>query len=119
MEAPQSTPRAKKGTNADGLVTRYVYWLMGALTNSSSKLAYFAGMYKGLQSAGAAVMYRLDSLEKPYMTLLLSNWVLLPASLVIAFPVACWMVHEHSDVESETDAFPDIDAMKPTTDTKA
>lgn len=73
---------------------------MGSLTNSSSRLAYLAGIYKGLQSAGAAVMYRLDSLETPYMTLFMSNWILLPVSLVIAFPVAFWMVHEHSDVES-------------------
>lgn len=93
---------------------------MGALTNSSSRLAYLAGMYKGLQSAGAAIMYRLDSLEKPYMTLLLSNWILLPVSLVIAFPVAYWMVHEHSDVESEeTEAFPESDAVKPTAEIKA
>lgn len=74
---------------------------MGALTNSSSRLAYYAGMYKGLQSAGAAVMYRLDSLEVSYMSLFISNWALLPGSLIIAIPVACFMVHEHSDAESD------------------
>ena len=91
---------------------------MGALTNSSSRLAYFAGMYKGLQSAGAAVMYRLDSLEKPYMTLFISNWILLPVSLVIAFPVAFWMVHEHSDIESDREGDAGTDVDKPVADIK-
>jgi hypothetical protein len=100
-------------------VHRYVYWLKGALSNSSSRLAYFAGMYKGLQSAGTAVMYRLDSLEKPYMTLLISNGILLPVSLIIAFPVACWMVQEHSDVESDREGDPGTDVEKPIADIKA
>ncbi|KAF5013126.1 hypothetical protein FDECE_846 [Fusarium decemcellulare] len=104
----------------DAVWQTYVYWLMGALTNSSSRLAYFAGMYKGLQSAGAAVMYRLDSLEHPYMALLISNWVLLPASLILAFPVAYWMVHEHSDVDSveEIVKSSEMEMEKPATEMK-
>lgn len=31
---------------------------MGALTNNSRKLANFAGFYKGIQSAGAAIAWR-------------------------------------------------------------
>lgn len=78
---------------------------MGALSNSSSRLAYLAGMYKGLQSAGAAIMFRLDSWEKPYMTLFISNWVLLPVSLIIALPVAYYKVHETTiDTEEEAQA---------------
>ena len=70
---------------------------MGSLTNSSSRLAYYAGMYKGLQSAGAAIMYDLDRREEPYMALFLSNWGLLVGSIVLAFPVAFFMVQEHSE----------------------
>ncbi|KAI8649838.1 UNC93-like protein [Fusarium keratoplasticum] len=99
----------------DAVWQTYVYWLMGALSNSSSRLAYFAGMYKGLQSAGAAIMYRLDSLKKPYMSLFISNWALLPASLILALPVAYYMVHEHSDVDlgHEPNVSPDTKSEKP------
>jgi hypothetical protein len=31
---------------------------MGSLTNNSRKLANFAGFYKGIQSAGAAVTWQ-------------------------------------------------------------
>jgi hypothetical protein len=31
---------------------------MGALSNNSRKLANFAGFYKGIQSAGAAITWR-------------------------------------------------------------
>jgi hypothetical protein len=34
------------------------YWYMGSLSNNSRKLANFAGFYKGIQSAGAAGMWR-------------------------------------------------------------
>lgn len=64
-------------------------------------------------------MYRLDSLGKPYMTLLISNWILLPVSLVVAFPVAFWMVHEYSDIESDREGDAGTDVEKPVADIKA
>jgi len=39
---------------------------MGALSNSGRKAANLAGFYKGIQSAGAAVFWRLDGLKKPF-----------------------------------------------------
>lgn len=42
---------------------------MGALSNSGRKAANLTGFYKGIQSAGAAVFWRLDGLKKPYNTL--------------------------------------------------
>jgi len=38
---------------------------MGALSNNSRKSANLAGFYKGIQSAGAAIFWRLDGLGKP------------------------------------------------------
>ncbi|KAF2014166.1 MFS general substrate transporter [Aaosphaeria arxii CBS 175.79] len=99
----------------DAVWQTYVYWLMGALTNSSGRLAYFAGMYKGLQSAGAAIMYRLDSLEHPYMALFLSNWIMLPASLLCTLPVVLMKVKEHSIDLDVVESRPELDE-KPTTD---
>lgn len=60
---------------------------MGAMSNNSRKLANFAGFYKGIQSAGGAVMWRIDGLGIPYMNLFASCWALLAGSLVIAAPV--------------------------------
>jgi hypothetical protein len=42
---------------------------MGSLSNSGRKTANFAGFYKGIQSAGAAIFWRLDLSEKPVMTM--------------------------------------------------
>lgn len=40
-----------------------IYWYMGALSNSSRKTANMAGFYKGIQSAGAAIFWRLNGLQ--------------------------------------------------------
>ena len=39
---------------------------MGALSNSGRKAANLTGFYKGIQSAGAAVFWRLDAVKTPY-----------------------------------------------------
>ena len=43
---------------------------MGALSNSGRKTANLAGFYKGIQSAGAAIFWRLHDLGIEEMTLL-------------------------------------------------
>lgn len=67
---------------------------MGSLTNNSRKLANFAGFYKGIQSAGAAIASRIDALKAPYMNEFATNWGLLLGSLLIAAPVIIWKVQE-------------------------
>ncbi len=42
---------------------------MGALSNSGRKAANLTGFYKGIQSAGAAVFWRLDGLKTPFDTM--------------------------------------------------
>ncbi|KAJ9606985.1 hypothetical protein H2200_008996 [Cladophialophora chaetospira] len=78
-----------------------VYWFMGAITNNSRKLANYAGFYKGIQSAGAAIIWRLDGLGHPYMSLLASCWVLLAGSLVIALPVMIMKIKDTVPVEED------------------
>ncbi|KAI4198834.1 MAG: hypothetical protein LQ346_002682 [Caloplaca aetnensis] len=78
-----------------------VYWFMGALTNNGRKLANFAGFYKGIQSAGAAIMFRLDALESPYMNLFASCWGLLAGSLVIALPLIMLKVRDTVPLEED------------------
>lgn len=79
---------------------------MGALTNSSRKLANFAGFFKGLQSAGAAISFRIDALDTPFMNELAICWAMCVGSLLIAAPVV-WMkikdtVNEEECLEDAT-----------------
>ncbi|KAA8645160.1 hypothetical protein EYZ11_009630 [Aspergillus tanneri] len=78
-----------------------VYWYMGALGNSGRKLANLAGFYKGLQSAGAAVMWSLDRDKLSYMSLFASNWGLLCGSIVVAAPVVFLKIKDHVPVEED------------------
>lgn len=78
-----------------------VYWFMGAISNNSRKLANFAGFYKGIQSAGAAIIWRLDGLKVPYMNLFISCWVLLAGSLVVALPVMLLKIKDTVPIEED------------------
>jgi len=85
----------------DAVWQTYLYWLMGALSNNSRKLAIYAGFYKSIQSAGSAIIYRLDALEKPYIALFGSTWGLLLGSLLIAAPVVFLQVKDHTEVAKD------------------
>ncbi|PNS15793.1 UNC93-like protein [Sphaceloma murrayae] len=78
-----------------------VYWFIGSLTNNSRTLANFAGFYKGVQSAGAAIIWRLDALKIPYMNEFASCWALLAGSLLIAAPVIYIRIKDHVDLEED------------------
>ncbi|PKY06933.1 DUF895 domain membrane protein [Aspergillus campestris IBT 28561] len=77
------------------------YWFMGSLSNNGRKLANFAGFYKGIQSAGAAGMWRMDAQGAPFMTEFASCWGLLVGSLLIASPVILFKIKDHTDVEDD------------------
>jgi len=78
----------------------YAYWVMGALSNDPRKLAYFAGFYKSLQSAGAAVVWRIDALKYPFVDIFASSWALCAAGLLFALPVV-WTKIRESNVHKE------------------
>src|SRR5687768_16487392 len=79
---------------------------MGSLTNNGRKLANFAGFYKGIQSAGSAITWRLDDLKIPYMNMFASNWGLLTGSLIVALPVILRKVEDTVPIEKDV-AFTD------------
>ena len=68
---------------------------MGALSNSGRRSANFVGFYKGIQSAGAAVMWSLDSRKISFMAEFASNWGLLMGALIIAAPVIFMKIKDH------------------------
>lgn len=77
------------------------YRIMGALGNSGRKLANLAGFYKGLQSAGAAVMWSLDERKIPFMNEYASNFGLLCGSILIAAPVVFFKIKDSVPAEDE------------------
>jgi len=94
-----------------------VYWFMGALTNNSRKLAIYAGFYKSIQSAGAAIVWRLDSLAVSYMTMFGVAWGLLLGGLVFALPVVWFKIQDHTllgkDLDFSDEKEEQIKATKP------
>ena len=78
----------------DATFQTYAYWLMGALSNEPRKLAYFAGFYKSIQSAGAAVIWRVDALKAPFRAIFASSWALSGAGLIVAFPIVLMKIRE-------------------------
>ncbi|XP_006454848.1 hypothetical protein AGABI2DRAFT_215435 [Agaricus bisporus var. bisporus H97] len=80
----------------DSMWQTAVYWLLGAMSNNPSKLAYFTGFYKSIQSAGAAGTWSADAKKTPYMTMFISTWVLLASGLVFALPLIHMRVTNHT-----------------------
>lgn len=74
---------------------------MGALGNSGRKLANLAGFYKGLQSAGSAVMWSMDDNKTAYMSMFASEWGLLMGSLLCAFPIIWFRIKDSVPVEED------------------
>lgn len=82
----------------DAIFQTYILWVLGALSNDSKKNAIYSGFYKGIQSAGAAISWRLDALHKPFDIMFGTSWGLCQASLVIAVPII-WKVTDHTEKE--------------------
>jgi len=60
-----------------------------------------AGFYKGLQSAGAAVWWRLDGVGRPYNTIFTATWGLLAGGLVVAAPVVFLFIKDTTPIEAD------------------
>lgn len=60
---------------------------MGAMSNDSSQLSHLVGMYKCIQSAGAAGVFRMDANAAPYLTELVVSWALCGAGALFVIPV--------------------------------
>ncbi|RFU30377.1 hypothetical protein B7463_g5945, partial [Scytalidium lignicola] len=78
-----------------------VYWFMGALSNSGRRSANYVGFYKGIQSAGAAVVNNLDARHLSYKKEFISNWVLLSVSLVVAAPLILTKIKDHVSIDED------------------
>lgn len=89
---------------------RYTYWILGAISNNSRKLAILAGFYKALQSAGAVIVYRMDAELVSYMGMLASTWGLCAGSLVFAAPVVWLKITNHSELKKDLEFSDEVEA---------
>ena len=79
----------------------YAYWMMGSMSNDPSKLAFYAGFYKGLQSAGAAIIWAIDGKigsEKALAT----SWGLMAGGLLLAIPMVWLRIKSRTSLDDET-----------------
>ncbi|KAJ8291970.1 UNC93-like protein [Rhodotorula toruloides] len=83
----------------DAITQNYAYWLMGAIFNQPASLARLVGVYKAIQSAGAAGAFAMDSAETAYMSELAATWAVCVAGLVFCIPVLIFRLKDHTDDE--------------------
>ncbi|KAJ4980455.1 hypothetical protein NE237_031292 [Protea cynaroides] len=69
----------------DAMFQSMVYWVIGALADDSETLSRYNGFYKGIQSAGAAVAWQVDSHNVPLLSQLIVNWCLTTLSYPLLF----------------------------------
>jgi hypothetical protein len=89
----------------DAMYQCYAYWVIGAISNDISKLAYLNGYYKGIrecgfqvilncalttdhtEAAGATIVWRLDALKVSYVRMYACSFAVLGAGLLIMLPM--------------------------------
>lgn len=72
---------------------------MAALTNDPFTLARFAGLYKAVQSAGAAGSFGMDAVKTPYLNEHLASWIVMLVSFPLAGIVIYTIKETNYDVE--------------------
>ncbi|CAN1802239.1 UNC93-like protein 2 [Linum perenne] len=72
----------------DAIFQSMIYWVIGALAEDTETLSRYAGFYKGIQSAGAAVAWQLDTRKVAMLNQLVINWAL----TTISYPLLTILV---------------------------
>ncbi|XP_051121294.1 UNC93-like protein 1 [Andrographis paniculata] len=97
----------------DAMFQSMVYWVIGALADDSEILSRYTGFYKGVQSAGAAVAWQVDTRNVPFLSELITNWAL----MTVSFPLLALLVHravkddDDDDLRKEGRGIPVAGAM--------
>ncbi|RLN58690.1 hypothetical protein BBJ28_00008282 [Nothophytophthora sp. Chile5] len=69
----------------DALCQVWIYWYMGALAErDSSACGCFAGVYKGVQAASAALAWQIGAVKTDPLTQLVVNWALCNVAMLMA-----------------------------------
>ncbi|KAI9650124.1 hypothetical protein NHQ30_000137 [Ciborinia camelliae] len=79
-----------------------VYWILGKFTSDTRTASIYIGFYKGIQSAGGAISYRINNSNLSAMNEFLICWILLAVSLVVAAPVIIHKIRDEVEGEETT-----------------
>ncbi|KAK4792725.1 hypothetical protein SAY86_023160 [Trapa natans] len=86
----------------DAMFQSMVYWVIGALADDSETLSRYSGFYKGVQSAGAAIAWQIDTHKVPYLTQLILNWSLTTVSYPLLLVLVMLAVKDEKKVVEES-----------------
>ncbi|KAF8364523.1 hypothetical protein HHK36_033509 [Tetracentron sinense] len=86
----------------DAMFQSMVYWVIGALADDSETLSRYVGFYKGVQSAGGAVAWQVDSHKVPMLSQLIVNWSLTTLSYPLLLLLVVLAVKDVDKAEEAT-----------------
>ncbi|XWS65300.1 hypothetical protein CRYUN_Cryun05aG0081200 [Craigia yunnanensis] len=86
----------------DAMFQTMVYWVIGALADDSQTLSRYSGFYKGVQSAGAAVAWQVDTNKVSLLSRLIVNWSLTTVSYPLLVFLVMLAVRDDNKTEDET-----------------
>ncbi|KAK3404584.1 hypothetical protein EUGRSUZ_K00891 [Eucalyptus grandis] len=86
----------------DAMLQTLVYWFIGCLADDSETLSRYTGFYKGVQSAGAAVAWQIDTRKVPFLSELIVNWSLMTVGYPLLVVLVKLAVKEDEDGEEGT-----------------
>ncbi|KAJ0968702.1 hypothetical protein J5N97_021579 [Dioscorea zingiberensis] len=81
----------------DAIFQTLCYWVIGALANDSETLSRYSGFYKGVQSAGAAVAWQIDTHKVSLVTQLVVNWCLTTVSYPLLLVLVMLAVNDEDN----------------------
>jgi len=87
----------------DSILQSFILWTLGVLSRDSNCAADFTGFYKGFQSAGSAIAFRVNVNKHPFMMDLFIAWGLLIGSLVVAAPTIEYRIRKVDKVVEEVE----------------
>lgn len=85
----------------DAIFQSFIFWVLGTFSNNPKKVALYASFYKSLQSAFAAIVWRLDAMLVSYMALFASSWGLIQGTMIIAAPLILFKITDHTNPEED------------------
>lgn len=85
----------------DAIFQSYIFWILGTFSNNPKKVALYASFYKSLQSAFAAIVWRLDAMLISYISLFSSSWALIQGTMLIAAPMIFFHITDHTAPEDD------------------
>ncbi|KAI3440687.1 uncharacterized protein J3R85_003125 [Psidium guajava] len=83
----------------DAMLQTLVYWFIGCLADDSETLSRYTGFYKGVQSAGAAVAWQIDTFKVPFLSELIVNWSLMTVGYPLLLVLVKFAVKDDEDGE--------------------